>query len=407
LLKKIIFIITVLLPGVLFSQEPEIKTLQVYAGSNETSLAVVSEDEKFNYLTIEFDIKSEFIPDFNIVFRFCDSDWRPYDNLFLRNTGQNVAYNIDVKRLSVTVEEAEYHFRGIFPNNYDNVDFPFSGKWMFYVTDSNDTSIVYATGRFYVVQREIKLTSSLKHEKLEDETFHPADMAKIFNVTTAFNLPDELHPSNISHIEIIENQKIFYPVIIDRSFNTNRRNYYWDGNRSFRFTARDIRPGNEYRRVDLRDSRLFAGKDVRAQLDGLEYPRFFKSAPRDMNGGFMISRTEVFPTYLNVTFEIRPDNDYGNIFLTGAFNNWLVLPEYEMVNRGGVYTKTINLKRGAYDYQYVVADVINDRIKNEDWYILEGNDWRTTNVYHIFLYYTDPQYGGYDRIIGYTIQLNK
>jgi hypothetical protein len=393
--------------GLLSAQDPEIRTLQAYAGKNETTLPVVSEDENFNYLTIEFDIKSEFLPNLNLVFRFCDRNWRPYDNLFLRNTGQNAAYNLDVKRLPVTVEEAEYHFRGVFPNNYDEVEFPFSGNWMFYITDSNDTSIVHASGRFYVVYKDIKLATSLKHEKLEDENFHPVELAKVFNVTTAFTLPDELHPSNLSHVEIVENQRIYEPFIIDRGFNTNRRNYYWNGDREFTFTARDIRPGNEYRKTDIRDSRIFSSKDVRAQFDGIEYPRFFKSAPPDMNGGFISGRSDVYPTYLNVTFEIRPDNDYGSIFLTGAFNNWLILPEYEMKDVGGVYTKTIMLKRGAYDYQYVAADVVNGRIQDEDWYILEGNSWETTNVYHVFVYYTDPQYGGYDRIIGYAVQLNK
>ncbi|HAM10712.1 MAG TPA: hypothetical protein DCP74_10665 [Bacteroidales bacterium] len=67
-----------------------------------------------------------------------------------------------------------------------------------------------------------------------------------------------------------------------------------------------------------------------------------------------------------------------------------------------MYTKTIELKRGAYDYQYVVADVINGVIKNDDWLLLEGNTWETSNVYHVFLYYKDPNYGGYDRIIGYS-----
>jgi hypothetical protein len=126
-----------------------------------------------------------------------------------------------------------------------------------------------------------------------------------------------------------------------------------------------------------------------------------------MNGGFIIGRGTVFPTYLNVKFEIRPDQDYDAIFLTGAFNNWQVLPEYRMENIRGVFTKIITLKRGSYDYQYVAADIINGNILNEDWYIIEGNNWDTTNVYHIFLYYNDPEYGGYDRIIGYTVQLNK
>ncbi len=390
------------------AQEIEIKTVQTYAGNNETTLPVISGEERFDNITIEFDVKSEFLPDFSILFRFCDRDWNPYDNLFLRNTGENMAYNIELSRLPITVDEAEYHFRGSFPNSRDNVSFPFSGKWMYFVTASDDTSIVYASGRFIVVHKEIGMNTSLKHEKLEDETFFPTDLSRVFNITAEFELPDELHPSFVDHLEIIENQKIFYPVKVDRKFNSNRRYYYWDGNRKFTFTARDVRPGNEYRKVDTRDSKIFAGKNVTAHFNEIEYSRFFTKSPRDMNGGFIIGKEEVFPTYLNVKFEFKPPGEnYGSIYLTGAFNNWQILPWYEMDNNNGIYSKTITLRRGAYDYQYVAADIINGRILNEDWYILEGNNYETTNVYHLLLYYSDPNYGGYDKIIGYKILLNK
>jgi hypothetical protein len=72
-----------------------------------------------------------------------------------------------------------------------------------------------------------------------------------------------------------------------------------------------------------------------------------------------------------------------------------------MINDGGLYNKTIELKRGIFDYQYVTADFINGEIKNQDWVQLEGNFWETENVYHIFIYYQDPDFGGFDRIIDY------
>jgi hypothetical protein len=113
-----------------------------------------------------------------------------------------------------------------------------------------------------------------------------------------------------------------------------------------------------------------------------------------------------FAGYLDVTFSIRPpEENFGDIFLVGAFNNWEVLPEYRMENQRGVYTKTVKLKRGVYDYQYVAADLSGGKITNEDWIILEGNYWETNNNYFIFIYYNDPNYGGYDRIIGFT-QIN-
>jgi hypothetical protein len=402
-LKKVLlsFFLTLILTTFLFSQQIEIKSLRAYIGGDETSLPVLTAESE--PLIIEFDIKSEFIPNLNILFRYCDKNWNPTNNIFLLNIGKNTAYFLDFETLPSTVEDARYHFKGHYPNRHDEVEFPFSGKWMFYITESNDTSIVYGSGKFYVVYEEIALNVSIKREQLEDKVYFPADLARVFNITASTVLTDELFPAYVEQVEIIENQKLFYPIIVDRSFNTNTRQFYWDGNRKFTFMARDIYPGNEYRQVDLRNINIFNSKNVKAQFDGIEYSRFFQTAKPDLNGGSILTNyKDQYATYLNVTFSVRPPEETGgNIFLVGAFNNWKLLPEYEMTNINGLYNITLELKRGIYDYQYVTADVINKVIKNENWVVLEGNNYETRNIYHVFLYYRDPNYGGYDKIIGY------
>ena len=106
---------------------------------------------------------------------------------------------------------------------------------------------------------------------------------------------------------------------------------------------------------------------------------------------------------MNVKFQIKPPQEvYGDIYLVGAFNNWELLPEYKMNFNGDSYELTIELKRGIYDYQYVVVNGDLNNPSNQDWYVLEGNDWQTTDEYNIFLWYRDQNYGGYDRIIGYS-----
>ena len=382
----------------LYPQNIEIKSLKVFS-DNETALPVLVGDK----LNIEFDIKADYEPNLIIVFRFCDKNWHPYQNIFLLNYGKNIEYNLEFERLPSTVQDARYHFIGFVPNKNNYVNFPFSGKWMLYITDSQDTSKVYGSGKFYVIQSNVTLDVSKKNEVLEDKVYSPSVLAKIFNITTNFYLPDEFYPSFVDHVEIIENQRIYNPIIIDKNFNTNARQYYWDGNRKFSFIARDIHPGNEYRQTDLRNFKIYNRKDVPAQFDGIEYSRFYKEGGKDLNGGslYLFYKND-YAGYLNVTFKIRPpDNSFQNIFLVGAFNHWQILPEYQMTNIGGVFNKTVSLKRGIYDYQYVAADMINDKIENPDWLVLEGNFWETSNVYYIFLYYTDQNYGGYDRIIGY------
>ena len=379
-----------------------VKSLNVYTTDNKTSFPVVTKNNK---LVIEFDVQARFTPNMNVVFRFCDNGWTPTRNTFLVNPLRSTGYFIDFEELKVTVEDAHFHSMSTFPDDKGDVEFPFSGKWRFYLTDTQDTSIVYGTGKFYIVKDDVNLDIKVKRDELENQNYWPAELAKTFNVTTDFYLPDNFYPSFVDRIEIIDNQRNYYPIIVDRNSNTLFRQFKWDANRSFTFTARDIPAGNEFRQVDLRDHNFFIAKDVKAQRDGLEFSRFFLNPLRkDLNGSkIFVDFKDDFATYLNVTFSIRPpDEVYNDLFLVGAFNDWHLSLDYRLNEEEGVYSITIPLKRGIYDYQYVAADVVDGEIIDADWLILEGNTWVNTKEYDVFLYYKDPDFGGYERIIGYS-----
>jgi hypothetical protein len=389
-----------------YTQDIRILSLQTYSGDDQTSLPIYPTG---GGITIEFDAASTFQPSMSIVFRFCDKNWNPTNNVFLYNSGKDIARDINFTVLPNTVKSAHFHFKGKYPDKNKNVTFPFAGKWKFFVTDISDTSKVYAIGKFIVVSREIPISVKLKNDQLEGKNYFPKVLANVFNITTSFILPSGYFSNYIDHVEIIENHKIDYPTIVDRTFNTSERQFYWDGSKNFTFTARDIQPGNEYRQTDLRDINKFNSENVRAQFTGIEYSNFYKELPGDLNGGEELTNyNNAFATYLNVDFSIRPPDDVaGNVFLVGSFNNWELSPDYRMNNNAGLYDLTVQLKRGVYDYQYVLADYINGEIKNADWLVLEGNSWDTKNEYNVFLYYHDPSYGGYDRIVGYAQLIKK
>jgi len=402
-MKPVLKILLILfLVSNLYPQDFIIKSLNVYTTDNLTSLPIVAEENK---LVVEFDVQGEFIPNMNIVFRFCDKGWTPTKNIFLQNSQYSVAYFLDFNELPImVVDDARYHHKSTYPDERDQVRFPFSGKWKFYLTDTQDTSIVYATGKFFVVYNDVELGISVKRDELEDKSYWPVELAKAINITTNFYLPAEYHPAFVDRIEIIDNSRIYYPIVIDRKANTLFRFYKWDANRKFTFTARDIPAGNEFRQVDIRDHRKFVGKDLKAQLDGLEYSRFFLNPlNKDLNGGKIYSDYKnEFSTYHNVTFSIRPPDEVNSdIFIVGAFNDWNLANEYKMNESAGVSSITILLKRGIYDYQYVVADIKDGQIVNDDWLVLEGNTWLNTKEYDVFLYYDEQDKGGYERIIGY------
>ena len=154
----------------------------------------------------------------------------------------------------------------------------------------------------------------------------------------------------------------------------------------------------------LMDKNKHQPPDTYAQFDGIEVSRYYKRGDRDFNGGSKLRRFDnVYSVYMDVIFELRPVEEFkDDIFITGSFNNWELSPDYMLSVEDGVYYTWIELKRGIYDYQYVTGNYLNGEVENADWFMLEGNSWKTNNDYYIFLYYLSDKLGEYEEIIGYT-----
>lgn len=398
----ILFILILTVNSSTFATDFVIKNLRVYSSLDQTEFPMIDlSDSTRNSITIEFDILSVSMPNLNIIFKFCDWQWNPIENVFLLNPGYNTEYNIWYERLPQRVKGARYHYHGSFPNR--NVTFPYSGKWKFFIVDSQNPSQIYGEGKFYVINSEVRISVNIRRERAQNYHSELANLNYTYSIQSTFVLPDSLFSSNVKYVEIIENRKMDYPIVIDRMQHDESRFYEWNGSNRFTFVARDLKPGNEYRQTDLRDYNRFNTPEVNAQYEGVETSNFFRKLRRDLNGASFITdfRNE-YSEYLNVNFRIRPpDNITQPVFLVGSFNNWQVLPQYEMYDDKGLLNLRIELKRGLYDYQYVVADYKKGSIQNIDWQILEGNYWDTSTEYHVFLFYESIEKGGYDKIIGY------
>jgi hypothetical protein len=400
-LKKTFFFLFVLLSITLFAQDVKIKSLQTYINNVQISFPVLTSPKDFLY--IDFDVEAKYPPNLNIIFKFCDRDWNPTNNIFLLNQGQNTAFDLNFFYLPTTVEAAQYHYSNRFPDKLGYVSFPFSGKWRFYIVDSQDPFLVYAEGKFFNIRANQPLKTEIKKETL-DKIFDPPQLGYVDWIIADANLMQEYFPFFVDDLEIIKNFLIDYPIVVSRNSTDPNRVFEWDGGSKLKFIAKDVRPGNEYRQVNLENINIYNSKNVTAHLDGIDYTRFFIRGKKDLDGGFeLMPPKNINATYLNVTFQVEPPSDvYGDIYLVGAFNNWKVSNNYKMNFNGTFYEITIELKRGIYDYQYVVVDGDPNNPADLNWYILEGNDWATSDEYNIFLWYRDQDYGGYDRIIGYS-----
>ncbi|OGV06814.1 MAG: hypothetical protein A3J84_05805, partial [Ignavibacteria bacterium RIFOXYA2_FULL_37_17] len=352
----------------IFAQNLEIKSLRIYSSEDQREFSIIDlSDPAHKGITIEFDVQSQFIPNINLIFRFCDSQWNPYDNPFLTNPMYNTEHNLLFDNLPSTVKGARFHYSGTFPNN--NVTFPFSGKWRFYLVDTQNRDLIYGSGKFYVVNPEVKLNVQLTKEGSEGDLPDLAALRRTFVISSGFTLPDSLFPANVMQVEIITNRKFTYPIIIDRNSYSADRFYEWNASNKFSFTARNIRPGNEYRQTDVRDIGKYNTPTVNAKFGDIETSNFFTRGRKDFNGSSMLlNYRNENADYMNVVFKLRsPESIKSPIFLVGSFNDWTVSPDYEMYDDNGLMNIPVRLKRGVYDYQFVTGDVVNNKVENIEW----------------------------------------
>ncbi|MCF6270363.1 MAG: DUF5103 domain-containing protein [Melioribacteraceae bacterium] len=398
-MKTIILLILISFVTIIAEDDYEIKSLRVYQAEDETSFPISTFGSK---ISISFDIKSDDTPTWEILFRLCDKNWEPYENNILIDEMYNTERNLWFDVLPFRGDRARYHYKGSFPN--DNVKFPFSGKWRFFIQDAFDSDIIYGEGKFYVVNEvAINLKIRLTKERLEGTNSDPAVFGEVFNIKVSADLTDTLFADRIQEVEIIENKKIEFPITIDKSYDNEYRYYEIDDVNSYSFFVKDIQPGGAYRQVNLMSRTKHSPPKTQAHFDGIETSNKFKPSGRDFFGGSKLKDyKDEYSEYMDVEFFLRPPQGYyQNIFIVGAFTDWDFYPEFMMQEKDGIFSATVELKRGIYDYQYVVVDVINNYIENINWLELEGNSWYTKREYYIFLFYEDDEIGGYDKIIAY------
>jgi len=274
-LKKLLFICLVLSNAALFAQDAIIKSLKIYTSNDQNSIPVLTSAKDFLY--IDFDVQAEYPPNFNIIFKFCDRNWNPTDNIFLLNQGQNTAFNLDFFTLPTTVEAAKYHYSNRFPDKLGYVSFPFSGKWKFFVVDSQDPSLIFAEGKFFVVKADQPIKIEVKKETLDDKIYYPPQLGIVNWIIAEANLKQDYFPFFVDELEIVQNHILNNPIVVPRNSTDQNRVFEWDGGSKLKFIAKDVRPGNEYREVNLNDINIFNSKNVKAQFCLL----YTSPSPRD------------------------------------------------------------------------------------------------------------------------------
>jgi Domain of unknown function (DUF5103) len=280
-----------------------------------------------------------------------------------------------------------------------------SGNYMLAVYRASDKTDLILSKRFMVYDNRVTFLN-------EQNLIGAGNVASVnqqINFTVNYKDVEILNPMESVSVSIRQNQRWdnvatnVKPSFI-RELQHELEYRFFDDRKMFK-------GNNEFRFFDLR-SINYPGRNI-ATVDKMKKPftayvvtdktRSHEAYAQyqDLNGNFIIDNldysNESAANYLNVVFTLQSPRTVGDgVYVTGAFNYWNLnrdnLMQYDSSKQ--VYTASMLLKQGWYDYQYVVSD------KKAPSYSLEGTHYETENFYEIFVYYR-PFQPRADLLIGY------
>jgi len=378
----------------LAAQADRVKGFRLY-GKSASHLPVASLDgEQF---VVEFDVMQAEPPNLYFQFVHCDKNWKATSNLFVNDPIKlRTRFPLPYRLAPEGVENYRYHYEIALPAEPLHPAFSHSGNYILELRDgTNDKAL--ARGKFFVVEKRIRPDIRLSNRSLPANV-NPYDQA--LQIDVRFALPEidsatreTYYPFNLRTVDIIRNREVERTWRIDVDDANPETSVDGISLRRMTFTIYDLPVGTEYRQIDLRNVTDYpAGRMLRAR-QGPDVSRFQQRPLRDADGAATYRSGDRYADYLPFQFELLWDSPRTTVVhVVGDFNGWHVKDDSRMSYEGGRFVWKTWLRRGVYDYQYVVGA--------DDWIALEGNDWRSVSNYTAFVYYRDTRYGGFDRILG-------
>ena len=404
MMKRVIMLLMLLAPA-LAAQEilsERIKGLRVY-GSVQAGLPVAFLDSR--PITIEFDVMEDAPPDVRIRILHCDRDWNITQNNFVNDDTQNRSKEpLHFDLAPAGVRFYRYHYTIQIPGIAGLGRIPLSGNYIFEIVDP-DWKNVLARGRFFVAESKVAATMKVSNRSLPSE-INPYN--QVNKIEIGFVIPpspdglsEVLYPINFKTVDVYRNRQMYAPWRIDVDDNNPSTFVDGLGTTKMKFIVDNVTPGSSYRRLDVRSVEEYpAGQELRARR-GADVSRFQFPSRGDSHGASTLTVGSQYADYVSYRFELSSESQrFETVYVVGDFNGWKTAPESMMTYDAASqrYTWQTTFRRGVYDYQYVVGP--------NDWISLEGNDWRTINVFSALVYYHDNRYGGFDRIIGFVQRLS-
>lgn len=321
-------------------------------------------------------IATEYINGYN-------SDWiRDYENSF--NTLQPYTY-----------------YKLVLPN--EKTQIKLTGNYLITILDEAD-NIIFT--RPFIVYQSLVDVGVTVHKSRDIATINSKQ-----NIEFSISHPDLLINNPSQEIKVVVYQNNDWNTAIK-----NLKPQFYRGNQLlYKYSDKtSFWAGNEYLFFDTKEIRNATNNIAKSKLDGLFNTYLYTDELRknkpytyypDINGNFLIrtidsdiNATEADYSYVHFTLEAYTDVGEDDIYIYGDFNDWQLTDENKMSynERLKLYTGTLLLKQGFYNYTYVTA---NEK-KQVNNHAIEGSFYQTENDYSVLVYYK-PIGSRYDQIIGY------
>lgn len=379
-----------------FAYEPQIRTIQLSPPGQPLEPAVMQIGQP--PLLLQFDDLSSDRDSYHARIIHCNYDWTRSG---LSDLDFLTAYNefpINDNEFSVDTHIPFVHYWMPLPQ----VKLP--GNYVIVVYRGSDRDDLVLSKRFIVYSNAVTFSNN-------GNVVGPGSIANVnqqINFTVGYGNVNILNP--LADVRVVIRQNGRWDNMAMDLRPTFAREIEKELEYRFFDEAQMFRGGNEFRFFDLRSlnnpgrnvgtvNRMVRPFEVYIATDKPRTSEAY-SQYNDLDGSFTIDnfdyRDLAFANYAEVTFALASPQVDGDVYVTGGFTYWNLLPENLMQydDSRKLYTARILLKQGWYDYQYVVKS------KTLPPYYFEGSHFETQNYYEIFVY-NKPFQPRADVLIGY------
>lgn len=332
----------------------------------------------------------------------CNADWQPSRLIESEYVdGFNFA-DIDDYAFSSNTFTNYVNYRFTLPNEHLQV--LRSGNYVVEVFPQEDPDDVILRARFQVSEDTTYVNGRVTSRT--DKGYN----TEWQQIELAVNTGDrQINPYNEILVSVVQNRRPDTEVFVNHPMRVeNGRIIYehiWDlifpaSNEYRRFeTVREDYPGMGIDHIDFADRRYQAWLFTDQDRASSEYYYDQTQKGRFMIDSYSSTDPDLGADYVDVHFTLdHPQLMNGDIYVNGDFTSNRYDPRYKMryVPEYGVYTLTLPLKQGSYNYQYVA---VKDGEKKGTTALIEGDKFETQNEYTVSVYYRTPT-GRADRLIG-------